>query len=1567
MSFVKTFLCFILFPLIVGSPQLNVHFTDPVSNEKSDVVFEHDCLHVAALIKKENDPRQMISYCLTEFPSKWNIQENNLGQKYSFDQLAKQNITSEQLYLWSAPIDVIERYQLYLNHLSTSNQLSSTGLQLFYKCIPPRFGPLCQYSLDYYESYHLTLNEVVYDFYQNEYSPVDFTCYTHLECNRGSTSACLDWTEICDGGIDCLNDGIDEENCWQLEINDCGENEYRCDSGQCVHKIFLHDDLNSHECLDRSDELRDIDNSIQSIWGEPIFSNEDIICSVRHSDLYVRLTSSCIPGRHRLLNEIMFLDTPNSLSEICWLAFKCVAGILNRFDSKCLHLCSNRTCQQIINDTCPNLLFMPGGARVFGHMYFGYSKEDLLDNKEFYVPTYICYNEQLCGGFYQNRSLLIDNNSTCRHPNDFPVEFPTGGRGGWVDKFVKGLYEALYQCNTIIYNNSFVCDSLTMYRCINSSKCISIHRLCDTINDCDYKDDEQCPLINGNCYPFESKILFKCSTTNKCISSKRVHNGFCDCEHDEYGLCDDEITILDYPRKHISFPTACDGFTELLPININGRNETDETECQYWKCNNTYTRCDGLWNCLNGADEVNCNLSSLLFKCPLHHHICISPITYQLMCLPIEKANDGNIDCLGATDEPTLCRSNHYHLTPTNFHCKNDTSRPCIWFDGNCGPGTKYKCRDIEPICNYSESSSEWILTDVQKFLIERISDLQKEQIVYFSIDKSKQLENEERTTYSSIVRTTRHYPQHCHRGLPLRVWLNSKINLSNITCLCPSNYYGNICQYQNQRVSLTLRLQAYSDSRKTLFSLIILLIDDTNQRIIHSYKQLTYIYVKDCQTKFNFNLLYSNRPKDLSKHYSIHIDIYEKISFKYYGSFLIPLNYLFLPVHRIALLLNIPRTSDNVKSCSNMECIHGKCIKYLDNPNDISFCQCDEGWSGKSCTISHMCTCSPGSLCIGISPSNRSICICSLNKWGYQCLLSNTICHSKENITCENNGKCISVDQYMISQKKYLCICPKGFSGERCEIVDNKIILSFDKDIILPDTILVHFIRVINNGLPENGSTFTTIPINQNTVTIQWSYIFHIAFVELFNNNYYLMIVQQKYNKSTTISQRIKSSDRCIHINEVLNETIVKSDLLRRIKYYHLVCQKHISCFYDNNHFCLCNDYNNERLANCFEFNPSIKHDCFGQSNCENNAQCLQDKPICPQTSMCICPKCYYGTRCQFSSSLFDLSLDPILGYHIQPHINIKHQPHIVKVSVGLTSIIITVGLINGILSMITFKSKETCKVGCGLYLFGSSITTLLTVIIFTLKFSILIIAQMTYITNRSFLYFQCFSMDFLLRSCLYMDRWLNACAGMERAFAIIKGTHFDKTKSKKVAKYIIFILTLLMLITNIHDPIHRRLLDDGNDYDDEKRIWCIISYSSGLQIYNTFLNMFHFFIPFILNIISAVIIIVMTARQRTHRGNDQSYRRILREQLYEHRHLLIAPIILVILALPSLIISLVSNCIKSSGNSWLFLFGYFVSFIPPMLCFVVFVLPSKLYKKELRKSIIDYGKKIRTQLYVT
>ncbi|CAF0891325.1 unnamed protein product, partial [Rotaria sordida] len=140
MSFVKNFLYVILINSVIGSPQINLHLTDEVIDNKTNVVFQHDCLYVPASIEKENNIHQIISYCLTEWSSKWNIEENNLDQKFTFNQLYEQNITSQQLYLWSAPMDVVERYQFYLNHISISNQSFFMTTQWFYNCTLPRFG-----------------------------------------------------------------------------------------------------------------------------------------------------------------------------------------------------------------------------------------------------------------------------------------------------------------------------------------------------------------------------------------------------------------------------------------------------------------------------------------------------------------------------------------------------------------------------------------------------------------------------------------------------------------------------------------------------------------------------------------------------------------------------------------------------------------------------------------------------------------------------------------------------------------------------------------------------------------------------------------------------------------------------------------------------------------------------------------------------------------------------------------------------------------------------------------------------------------------------------------------------------------------------------------------------------------------------------------------------------------------------------------------------------------------------------------------------------------------------------
>ena len=1232
-------------------------------------------------------------------------------------------------------------------------------------------------------------------------------------------------------------------------------------------------------------------------------------------------------------------------------------------------------CRKTINQTCPEMIIMPAGPILFGHIYLAYLRDALKPNSGWHQPHYVCYNEQLCGGFLPNSTLLTTLHGTCRRPQDFPLKFLPDRRAGWIDTNIRSLYTQLYHCKTTIHDNAVRCNSPNMYRCINSSKCITIHRICDGLFDCDYKDDERCSMVNNTCPEMGSHTLFKCAAANKCISSMRVGNGICDCQNEEYGSCDDETSAVDSIRKRVSFGTICDGFTELIPALIDGRNETDETNCEHWPCNTVYTRCDGFWNCWDGADEIGCP-SAIPMECPSGHHVCVSPETLQLMCLPRKKANDGRIDCLGATDEAQLCRSNNHQTKIENFYCENEMRRPCTLFSSACDKkeqcgfgnvgfycGTAWNETKAVSICS---PTFDLVRSDAQKFLCTRPIDDNKPKVVHFSLGERKAQQSSAEKPASSIID---HHPQRCHRGLPLQLWSDVGHNISRSTCLCPPTHSGDHCQHQNQRVTLTLRLQTFSDSRRTLFSLFVSLIDDTDRRLIHSSEQLIYLYTRHCQRKFNLYLLYASQPKHPSRNYSIHVDVYEKISLVYRGSFLLAIKYPFLPVARLAVQLNIPRTNDPIETCTHLACgLQGRCVRYLDDDRSTGFCQCDRGWSGKLCHIPSPCSCPSTAVCLGVSANNnRSICLCPLHRWGDQCRLPSLACESSvQKISCLNGGQCLPTNDHMISEKQFICLCPKGFSGERCELVDTRISLSFDRSMDLPPLALVHFVEVIDDGPPENGSTFRSIPMHQHSILVQWSRPFHVMFVEFVDSGYYFVLAQKTYNRSATapISRTVRPSDRCKHLSEVLNETMARSHLLQRIKFYHLPCQedKGLLCFYDETHFCLCADGQDEgrRLANCFEFNPTTKHDCFGLSNCENGAQCLQDRGTCPQTSICVCPECFYGTRCQFTSNVFGLSLDAILGYSIQPHKTLSDQPRIVKVSILIASIMILAGFINGTLSLVTFLSPETRTVGCGVYLLGSSIITLIAVSMFTVKFCILIVAQMTYVRNLLFLRFQCASVDFLLHTCLIVDRWLNACVAMDRSIATLIGVKFSKSLSRKFSKYIMTLLILLAIGTNIQDPIHRRLLEEPDD----ERIWCIVTYSRPVQNFDRTSEMFHFFAPFLINIIATILMTVVGAQQRLHLESDQNYHQLLLKQFQRHRHLLIAPIVLVLLALPRLIISFVSGCLKSAADSWLFLIGYFVSIVPSMLGFVVFVLPSHLYKEEFRKSIQRYRRTIMNRI---
>jgi hypothetical protein len=375
-------------------------------------------------------------------------------------------------------------------------------------------------------------------------------------------------------------------------------------------------------------------------------------------------------------------------------------------------------------------------------------------------------------------------------------------------------------------------------------------------------------------------------------------------------------------------------------------------------------------------------------------------------------------------------------------------------------------------------------------------------------------------------------------------------------------------------------------------------------------------------------------------------------------------------------------------------------------------------------------------------------------------------------------------------------------------------------------------------------------------------------------------------------------------------------------------------------------------------KFNHNQSYDCEEHNACENQGKCFRDRPTCPTSFLCDCDDCSYGSRCEFSTKGSGFSLDAILGYYIQPNRTFTEQYSSIHATTVIITLMLIVGILSNLFSIFTFQTKKAREVGCGYYLLVSSYSSAITIIMFALKFYFLLASQMGTITNRNYLTFNCIFIEYVLKVLLSAGDWLSAWVGIERAITAMKDTTFNKTKGKRIAKWIITFTYIIIGATYIHDPVYRRLVDD----DQEHRTWCHVQFNSSFQLFNSIILGLHVILPFVSNIISAVLIIIVTARQRFIAQKNQQYTSQLQKQIKELKHLLISPIILIILASPRLIITILSGCMKTTrGYLWLYLTGYLVSFLPSMLIILVFVLPSKTYKNELNKTIARIRKSIR------
>ena len=729
---------------------------------------------------------QIIPYCLRSSEENIRITDLNFNHTtdhdFTFSDLREKNISSQLLLSWSASIDLAERYQIFLNNISYSSSFEKESL--FHNCTSSWFGPFCRFTFDI--PINKSFDEIVAFNFRSKSSikkGAKVTCYKHLDCK--TSLLCLDWREICDRKIDCLDES-DESHCWQLEMNECAENEYRCHNGQCIPAEFFHDVSFNPDCLDRTDEPVQFFYTLQC-YEDPAFRCEEHTCRPGRDEFpcgnghCTNGLSPCHNGRSNFL-----------LNDSCSLVMACLMKPDDPVESEqCEIFCATINCTK---HHCPLFYEFPSGPLLFGHVRFMFSnKEITIDSYRIPVPDYICYDEKLCADYLASTVYL--NGSTCRHFHELGLAQSDSYNG--LAKLVQNVKDRFRGC-LVVANESHNCNHSTMYRCENSTKCISKHRLVDGIQDCPLNDDEK---FNQSCSLNDAHYRFACSADHniKCFAPFTIKDNRENCKYGE-----------DEHENHIYFQTICDGIRELLPVLINGQNETDETNCEYWECNNTYTRCDKFWSCKNGIDEINCPNST----CPEFHHSCVFPNdTSNVSCLPISQAGNDIDDCLGGLDERHHCRTAYPDWNTVRFQCWNDTACIDLWYLCDKVPDCPFGddetfCEnyesELEEICDYSNPFSQ---TEVPSLLCS-LTDKNKRSMIYFTLHNmpiySLQLitdpaslvrtEIKSRSIRSNqVVNTKSDEEWQCNRGL--RIYIRMDGDNSELSCLCPPSYYGDKCQ----------------------------------------------------------------------------------------------------------------------------------------------------------------------------------------------------------------------------------------------------------------------------------------------------------------------------------------------------------------------------------------------------------------------------------------------------------------------------------------------------------------------------------------------------------------------------------------------------------------------------------------------------------------------------------------------------------------------------------------------------------------------------------------------------
>ena len=225
------------------------------------------------------------------------------------------------------------------------------------------------------------------------------------------------------------------------------------------------------------------------------------------------------------------------------------------------------------------------------------------------------------------------------------------------------------------------------------------------------------------------------------------------------------------------------------------------------------------------------------------------------------------------------------------------------------------------------------------------------------------------------------------------------------------------------------------------------------------------------------------------------------------------------------------------------------------------------------------------------------------------------------------------------------------------------------------------------------------------------------------------------------------------------------------------------------------------------------------------------------------------------------------------------------------------------------------------------------------------------------------CKVLSYLLACTSRMSYWLMGMVAIERVYVTwyMQGTWL---KSPRIAKRIIASVIIGIMVADIHELGYYQSIEDPKSLDANNSRWCVTSYPFGIATYNQVNIILNYILPFLINFVSTIILITLITRKRaiattkqSAQGKSQSkIKRTIRtyfDLLTEKKDLILAPSITMLpqlFSLPQFILSFSLACqeFKVDWQRYLLIISYFVTYLPQVLFYKLYVSPSSFYTDE-------------------